>query len=67
MVAPCGLTPLLGKKTFKIGIDVWEHAHYVDYKNSRTDYLKQIWKIINWKDVEKRFINAATKKSGKET
>lgn len=45
-----------------LAIDVWEHAYYVDYKNVRPDYVKQIWKIINWKDVEKRFVNATAKK-----
>ena len=59
MLAPLGLTPLLT-------IDVWEHAYYVDYKNLRPDYVKQIWKIINWKDVEKRFLNATAKKEKKD-
>jgi len=52
--ATTGLVPLLG-------IDVWEHAYYLQYKNVRPDYVKQIWKIINWKDVESR-LAAATKK-----
>ena len=43
-------------------IDVWEHAYYVDYKNVRADYVKQIWKIVNWKDVERRFVSVAGKK-----
>lgn len=43
-----GLVPLLG-------IDVWEHAYYLQYKNVRADYVKNIWKIIAWREVEKRF------------
>jgi Fe-Mn family superoxide dismutase len=43
-------------------IDVWEHAYYIDYKNVRLDYVKQIWKIVNWKDAERRFLAASTPK-----
>ncbi|MBM3207190.1 MAG: superoxide dismutase [Chlamydiae bacterium] len=41
-----------------LGIDVWEHAYYLQYKNLRADYVKNIWKIINWKNVQERFDDA---------
>ena len=41
-----------------INIDIWEHAYYLDYKNSRPMYLDKMWKIINWKKAEERLIAA---------
>ena len=46
-----GLVPLLG-------VDMWEHAYYLQYNNVKADYLKEIWKIVNWKDVASRYSKA---------
>uniref|UniRef100_UPI0013AE871A Superoxide dismutase [Mn] 2, mitochondrial n=2 Tax=Caenorhabditis elegans TaxID=6239 RepID=UPI0013AE871A len=46
-----GMVPLFG-------IDVWEHAYYLQYKNVRPDYVHAIWKIANWKNISERFANA---------
>ena len=40
------------------GIDVWEHAYYLKYKNVRADYLKAIWSVINWPFISDRYATA---------
>ncbi|GBP28412.1 Superoxide dismutase 1, mitochondrial [Eumeta japonica] len=49
--ATTGLIPLFG-------IDVWEHAYYLQYKNLRANYVKAIFEVANWVDVSARYENA---------
>ena len=37
------------------GVDMWEHAYYLQYLNSKPDYVKNIWNVINWAEAEKRY------------
>lgn len=36
-------------------IDVWEHAYYITYKNARANYVRELWKVVNWKNIEERY------------
>ncbi|KAK6996023.1 superoxide dismutase [Favolaschia claudopus] len=42
-----------------IGVDIWEHAFYLQYKNVKPDYLNAIWNVINFKEAEKRLAEVA--------
>ncbi len=41
-----------------MGIDVWEHAYYLDYENVRPDYLKAIWNVVDFNAAAKRYEDA---------
>lgn len=56
-VATANQDPLLGYVPL-VGIDMWEHAFYLDYKNVKPAYLDAIWTVINWKEAEARLEKA---------